>query len=208
MHPQLCYRSAPNSAEACGALLLLAVLAGAAAALATALAAPADAWRTAGMVCCWVCLASAAAYKAADVLLDIARAFLPVSCMPRACAADAACRLVAAAAEWRHGKQVLHVCRDAPLQERRIKHPCSSGWMRAAAATEASLIKSLSEAGRLWGLARRRELPRQLCVRFDWFCGLSPEVVAGEKRWAALRFGVCAACAAAAGLAVLAAAAA
>lgn len=81
-----------------------------------------------------------------------------------------------------------------------MKHPCSSWYLRAAAATEASLIKNWSEVGRLCGLAARGELrPGVLCRRFDWFGGLSEQVVAAEQRRAGWRFLLCAA---AAGVAV------
>lgn len=70
-----------------------------------------------------------------------------------------------------------------------------------AAATEASLIKTWSELGRIWGHAIRGELLQGVvCRRFDWFGGLCAEVVAAEQRRSALRFVVCAVLAAAAAL--------
>jgi hypothetical protein len=70
-----------------------------------------------------------------------------------------------------------------------------------AAASEASLIKTWSEFGRIWGHVIRGELGQGVvCRRFDWFGGLCAEVVVGEQRRAALRFLLCAVAAAAAGL--------
>lgn len=73
------------------------------------------------------------------------------------------------------------------------KHPCSTPLLRIAAAAEASLIKTWSECGRLWGLWKRGELMQGVvvCRRFDWFGGLCGPVVAAEQKWAAVRFGVC-----------------
>jgi hypothetical protein len=109
-----------------------------------------------GLLCVAVSKASVAAalaYKAADTVLDIWRAFTP---------------------------------------ERVAQHPASSWGLRAAAAVEASLIKSVSEAGRLWGhLIRGEPLALVVCRRFDWFCGLSPAIVAGERVHAGVRFGLC-----------------
>lgn len=83
------------------------------------------------------------------------------------------------------------------------KHPCSSWWLRAAAALEASLIKTWSECGRLWGLKNRGELLQgTVCRRFDWFGGLCAEIVAAEQRSAACRFLVCSAAAVGAAAAV------
>jgi hypothetical protein len=89
------------------------------------------------------------------------------------------------------------------LQERVTKHPCSSWWLRLAAAFEGSLIKTWSEFGRLCGHAARRELlTGVICRRFDWFGGLSVEIVAGEKWKGGAKFVACAAAAAAVALAV------
>lgn len=123
MYPQLCYWGAPNSAEACVALLLLSATAAAAAALleimacfaSTALTYSSQLW-SAGMTpgafasqapaasavvgishsaawwfgaagaagsvagcCSIVLLAAAVAFKLMDAVLDVARAFTPVS---------------------------------------------------------------------------------------------------------------------------------
>lgn len=68
---------------------------------------------------------------------------------------------------------------------------------------EASLIKTWSECGRLWGLMSRGELLQgTLCRRFDWFGGLCAEIVAAEQRSAVRRFLVCGAAAVAAAAAV------
>jgi hypothetical protein len=57
---------------------------------------------------------------------------------------------------------------------------------------EASLIKTWSECGRLWGLMSRVELLQgTLCRRFDSFGGLRAEIVAAEQRNALCRFLVC-----------------
>jgi len=78
------------------------------------------------------------------------------------------------------------------MQERVMKHPCNSWWLRTAAAVEASLIKTWSECGRLWGLWRRQELLKgTVCRRFDWFGGLSAQIVAAERQRALWRFMVC-----------------
>lgn len=80
----------------------------------------------------------------------------------------------------------------AAMQERVIKHSCNSWWLRTAAAVEASLIKTWSECGRLYGLWSRRELLKgTICRRFDWFGGLSAQIVAAEQRSALWRFTVC-----------------
>lgn len=75
------------------------------------------------------------------------------------------------------------------LQQRRSQHPCV-WWLRPLAACEASLIKSISEAGRIWGHARRGRLSANVCRRWDWFCGLQPGVVRAEQRRALLRCAV------------------
>lgn len=89
----------------------------------------------------------------------------------------------------------LSICLPQPcccsMQIRIAKHPCSSTIIRLAAATEASDIKTWSEAGRLWGLACRKELFHCLFKRFDWFCGLSYEIVAAEKARGFWRFIAC-----------------
>lgn len=88
------------------------------------------------------------------------------------------------------------------VQERTAKHPCSSWYLRAAAAAEASLIKTWSEVGRLCGLFARGELQTGvLCRHFDWFGGLSGQVVAAEQWRAGCRFLLCASAAAAVGVA-------
>lgn len=66
--------------------------------------------------------------------------------------------------------------------------PYSTGAVRVLAVLESTLIKSASCVGRLWGHAKRGKLPRNLCKRFDWFCGQIPSVVEGEKSKAAARF--------------------
>jgi hypothetical protein len=76
------------------------------------------------------------------------------------------------------------------VQVRTAKHTCSC-WLRAAAAVEASLIKSWSEVGRLWGLWLRGELLTGVCRRFDWFCGLSQDVVQQEQLRGMIRFATC-----------------
>jgi hypothetical protein len=97
---------------------------------------------------------------------------------------------------------LLHNSVVFALQERVAKHPCSSWWLRMAAASEASLIKTWSEFGRIWGHVIRGELGQGVvCRRFDWFGGLCAEVVVGEQRRSALRFMLCAVAAAAAGVA-------
>ncbi len=78
------------------------------------------------------------------------------------------------------------------LQHRRMRlggpHPLP---LRVLASLYGSLIRAASETGRLkghmerhgaWGAVRRSVL------RFDWFCGLLPGVVARERGWALARF--------------------
>lgn len=77
------------------------------------------------------------------------------------------------------------------MQVRIKKHPTSSHLLRVAASAEASLIKTWSETGGLWGLLSRAELQSSICRRFDWFCGQSGAVVAAEKHRAAARFLAC-----------------
>lgn len=66
--------------------------------------------------------------------------------------------------------------------------PYSTGAVRVLAVLESTLIKTASCVGRLWGHAKRGKLPRNLCKRFDWFCGQIPSVVDGEKNKARTRF--------------------
>jgi GT2 family glycosyltransferase len=68
------------------------------------------------------------------------------------------------------------------------REPYSTGVVRVLAVLESTLIKNASCVGRLWGHAKRWRIPRNICKRFDWFCGLIPEVVAGEKSKALKRF--------------------
>ena len=68
--------------------------------------------------------------------------------------------------------------------------PYSTGAIRVLAVLESTLIKTASCVGRLWGHAKRGKLPRNLCKRFDWFCGQTPSVVDGEKSKARARFAV------------------
>lgn len=98
---------------------------------------------------------------------------------------------------------MLSVCVLPNLQKRVARHPCSSRWLRAAASAEASLIKTWSECGRLWGLIRRGEMAQGFLRRFDWFCGLDAGIVVGEQRWAAWRCLVCTAIAVVAAAAVV-----
>lgn len=89
MYPQLCYYNWPNSAELLCMLLLLAGAAAAAALVLAATAAAPYAWRApasaSGMLqyCSVVCLTAAVGYKAVDLLLDVIRAFHPVSTLNR-----------------------------------------------------------------------------------------------------------------------------
>ena len=66
--------------------------------------------------------------------------------------------------------------------------PYSTGVVRILAVLESTPIKTASCVGRLWGHAERGKLPRNLCKRFDWFCGQTPAVVKGEKSKALGRF--------------------
>jgi hypothetical protein len=72
-------------------------------------------------------------------------------------------------------------------QAGRAREPYAQGALRVRAALEATLIRHWSSLGRLWGHLRRAR-PGNVGRRFDWFCGLVPEVVDGERRRALSRF--------------------
>jgi glycosyltransferase involved in cell wall biosynthesis len=59
-------------------------------------------------------------------------------------------------------------------QERLAKHPTPSFAMLLVASTYATLVRTISETGRIVGHFKRGE--PHLFTRFDWFCGQIPEV--------------------------------
>jgi hypothetical protein len=171
MYPQLTYLSWPYSAEVCWLLLLLAAAAHAIHVLLQLL--------TAGL-----------AVFGKLVLLNSVGSKLLIgydSWMPQAISIAFVC----AALGFKTVDVLLDVLRAFhPI--RRAKHPTASHFLRIAAAAEASLVKSWSETGRLWGHLQRGELSvSMLFSRFDWFCGLSPAVVAAEQQRAGWRFLAC-----------------
>ena len=64
----------------------------------------------------------------------------------------------------------------------------ATGLLRLAASVESTFIRTWSCCGRLWGHVVRGRAHRNVCKRFDWFCGMTEGVVAGEKRKASQRF--------------------
>ncbi len=81
----------------------------------------------------------------------------------------------------------LDVVRGMLFRERREKQPHMRGIRRFLALLESNLVKNSSELGHLLGPMQRGKFNR-MCLRFDWFCGLEPNVIAGERRKALLRF--------------------
>jgi GT2 family glycosyltransferase len=58
--------------------------------------------------------------------------------------------------------------------------PYSQGSTRLVAVLESTLIKNYSALGHLWGHIQRGALTN-VCKRFDWFCGQTPDVVVVEQ---------------------------
>ncbi|KAF6250336.1 hypothetical protein COO60DRAFT_894741 [Scenedesmus sp. NREL 46B-D3] len=174
MHPHLTYPCWPFSAEACWLLLLLAAAAAVLQALLRVLAAV-------------VVMVSASAPAGSELLLS-GSSWLTTSCRwTFQCGVASVC----AAVGFKAVDLMLDVAR-AFQPTRKAKHPTATPLLRVLAAAEASLIKTWSETGRLWGQLQRRELQlNTLLRRFDWFCGLSPAVVAAEKQRGGWRFLAC-----------------
>jgi hypothetical protein len=179
MYPQLTYLSWPCSAEVCWSLLLAAAAAAALHVLmhlfAAALAAlPAVLWPAVGF--------------GSPEVLQVSSAWLLVGChWLFKCSAACLCF----AFGFKAVDLVLDMLR-AFHPVRTAKHPTESARLRLAAAAEASLIKTWSETGRLWGQLQRKEMCySMLFSRFDWFCGLLPAVVAAEQQRAWWRFLAC-----------------
>jgi hypothetical protein len=179
MYPQLTYLSWPCSAEVCWPLLLLAAAA-------------------AALQMLMHLFAAALAFTPAVVpamtvgpeLLEVSRVWLLVGCSWLfQCSTECLCSAVG----FKAVDVVLDMLRAFhPI--RTAKHPTATARLRVAAAAEASMIKTWSETGRLWGQLQRREMCYDVLFRrFDWFCGLSPAVVAGEQQRAWWRFLACSA---------------
>ena len=77
---------------------------------------------------------------------------------------------------------VAEVCMDLVTNfgpERRAKHPTPSIAMLIMASIYSTLLRFISEAGRIWGHFSRGE-PHLLFSRFDWFCGMIPSIKRDE----------------------------
>ena len=72
--------------------------------------------------------------------------------------------------------------------ERRAKHPTPSVTMLIMASAYSTLLRFISEVGRIWGHISRGE-PHLLFSRFDWFCGMIPSVKRDEIIKSFMRLG-------------------
>jgi hypothetical protein len=82
---------------------------------------------------------------------------------------------------------VMDIGRNMFSEQRYKQHSQVKGWVRFIASLESNIVKNSCELGHLLGPLSRGKIS-YITKRFDWFCGMLPEVIPNERKRNLSRF--------------------